>query len=291
MLTGSLVALVTPMHEDGQIDFDALKRLVDFHIDQGTVGLVAVGTTGESATLSPDEHVRVVQTVVRHAAGRVPVIAGAGSNCTAHAIELARAMQATGADMLLSVAPYYNKPGQEGMYLHFRTLAEAVDLPLILYNVPGRTVADLGNDTVLRLAQIDNIVGLKDATGQIGRHCDLVRRAPADFALYSGEDATSMAYLLCGGHGVISVTANVAPALMSRLCNAALNGDITQARACNDKLQDLHHRLFVEPSPAPSKWALCRMGLIKGGIRLPLTGLTEASQPLVEAALHNAEIL
>jgi 4-hydroxy-tetrahydrodipicolinate synthase len=291
MLTGSLVALVTPMHEDGQVDFEALKRLVEFHIDNGTAGLAAVGTTGESATLSTDEHIRVVQAVVRQAAGRIPVVAGAGSNCTAHAVELARAMQATGADLLLSVAPYYNKPGQEGMYLHFRTLAEAVDIPVLLYNVPGRTVADLGNDTVLRLAEIDNIVGLKDATAQIGRHCDLVRRVPADFALYSGEDATSMAYLLCGGHGVISVTANVAPALMNSLCQAALNGDITRARACNDKLQDLHHRLFIEPSPAPSKWALHRMGLIENGIRLPLTGLTEASQPLVEAALHDAELL
>lgn len=291
MLTGSQVALVTPMHEDGQIDFEALKRLVEFHIENGTAALVAVGTTGESATLSTEEHTRVVQAVVRQAAGRIPVVAGAGSNCTAHAIELARTMQAVGADMLLSVAPYYNKPGQEGMYLHFRALAEAVDLPVLLYNVPGRTVADLSNETVLRLAQLDNIVGLKDATANIGRHCDLVRRAPADFALYSGEDATSMAYLLCGGHGVISVTANVAPALMSRLCSAALNGDITQARACNDKLQDLHHSLFIEPSPAPCKWALARMGLIEGGIRLPLTGLTEASQPLVEAAMQYAEIL
>jgi 4-hydroxy-tetrahydrodipicolinate synthase len=291
MLTGSLVALVTPMHADGQVDFEALKRLVEFHIDNDTAGLVVVGTTGESATLTTEEHVRVVQSVVREAAGRIPVVAGAGSNCTAHAVELGRAMQASGADMLLSVAPYYNKPGQEGMYLHFRTLAEAVDIPVLLYNVPGRTVADLANDTVLRLAQIDNIVGLKDASANIARHCDLTRRAPGGFALYSGEDATSMAYLLCGGHGVISVTANVAPALMHRMCTAALNGDITQARACNDKLQDLHHRLFVEPSPAPSKWALSRLGLIESGIRLPLTGLTEASQPLVEAAMKNAEIL
>jgi 4-hydroxy-tetrahydrodipicolinate synthase len=291
MLTGSLVALVTPMQENGQVDFEALERLVEFHIANATDGLVAVGTTGESATLTMDEHIAVVETVVRQAGGRVPVVAGAGSNNTAHAIELARQMQACGAEMLLSVAPYYNKPSQEGIYRHFRSQAEAVEIPVILYNVPGRTVADLANDTVLRLAEIDNIVGLKDATANIARHCDLLRHVPSDFALYSGEDSTSMAFMLCGGHGVISVTANVAPRLMSQLCQAALAGDILLARALNDKLQDLHQQLFIEPSPAPSKWALARLGLISDGIRLPLVSLTDASKPLVEAAMIQAEIL
>ncbi|MBV8046109.1 MAG: 4-hydroxy-tetrahydrodipicolinate synthase [Paludibacterium sp.] len=291
MLTGSLVALVTPMREDGQVDFPALKRLVDFHIEQGTAGIVAVGTTGESPTLTHEEHRAVVQTVAQHAAGRVTVIAGAGANATAHAVELARDMQAAGADMLLSVAPYYNKPSQEGLYQHFRAQAEAVALPVLLYNVPGRTVADLSNDTILRLAQIDNIVGLKDATGNLARHADLTRHAPADFALYSGDDSTSLAYLLSGGHGVISVTANVAPRLMSRLCLAAQAGDIPLARSCNAMLQDLHQRLFIEPSPAPSKWALARLGLIQNGIRLPLMPLTDASQPLVEAAMKQAEVI
>lgn len=291
MLTGSLVALVTPMQEDGQVDFAALKRLVDFHIDNGTAGIAAVGTTGESATLELDEHVAVVETVVAQSRGRVPVIAGAGANSTAHAITLARRMRDAGADMLLSVTPYYNKPSQEGIYRHFRSQAEAVDLPLILYNVPGRTVTDLANDTIVRLAEIDNIVGLKDATARIGRHCDLVGRLPQDFALYSGEDATGLAYMLCGGHGVISVTANVAPALMSRMCRAALSGDIAEARRCNDRLQALHHQLFIEPSPAPAKWALARLGLIPNGIRLPLVGLTETGRQSVEAAMIQAGIL
>jgi 4-hydroxy-tetrahydrodipicolinate synthase len=291
MLTGSLVALVTPMREDGQVDFTALQRLVEFHIENGTAGIVAVGTTGESPTLNMTEHRAVVETVVRQTAGRIPVIAGAGANSTAHAVQIAREMQSAGADMLLSVAPYYNKPSQEGMYRHFRAQAEAVSLPILLYNVPGRTVADLDNDTVLRLAQLDNIVGIKDATGNMARHGDLARRAPAGFALYSGDDASALPYLLSGGHGVISVTANVAPALMSRLCHAALSGDIPQARSCNDMLLGLHHRLFIEPSPAPCKWALARLGLIPNGIRLPLMPLTETSQPLVEAAMKQAEII
>jgi 4-hydroxy-tetrahydrodipicolinate synthase len=291
MLTGSLVALVTPMLEDGQVDFEALNRLVEFHITNGTQGLVAVGTTGESATLTTSEHIAVVEAVVRQTAKRIPVVAGAGANNTAHAIELARQMKDAGADMLLSVTPYYNKPSQEGIYQHFRAQAEAVDLPVILYNVPGRTVADMDNNTVLRLAEIDNIIGLKDATANIGRACDLVRKAPANFALYSGEDSTSMAFMLCGGHGVISVTANVAPRLMNQLCQASLAGDITLARKLNDKLQDLHNKLFVEPSPAPCKWALTRLGLISEHIRLPLVNLTRTGQALVEAAMHQAEIL
>ncbi|WP_147694866.1 4-hydroxy-tetrahydrodipicolinate synthase [Vogesella mureinivorans] len=291
MLTGSLVALVTPMFEDGQVDFESLKRLVDFHIDNGTDGIVAVGTTGESATLGVEEHIKVVEAVARHAAGRVTVVAGTGANSTAEAIELAQLAKQAGASHSLSVVPYYNKPTQEGIYQHYRTIAEAVDIPLIMYNVPGRTVADMSNDTALRLAQIDNIVGLKDATGDIGRACDLVLRAPADFALYSGDDATGMAFMLCGGHGVISVTANVAPALMSQLCKAARGGDTTAARAINDQLQGLHKQLFCEPNPIPAKWALHRMGLMPAGLRLPLTPLSQGSVAIIEAAMKQANTL
>ncbi|WP_024301558.1 4-hydroxy-tetrahydrodipicolinate synthase [Pseudogulbenkiania sp. MAI-1] len=291
MLTGSLVALVTPMLEDGQVDFESLKRLVDFHIDNGTDGIVAVGTTGESATLGVEEHIAVVEAVVKHAAKRVAVVAGTGANSTAEAIELAEHARQVGVDMTLSVVPYYNKPTQEGMYQHFRAIAEAVDIPVILYNVPGRTVADMNNDTALRLAQIPNIVGIKDATGDIGRACDLVLRAPKDFALYSGDDPTGMAFMLCGGHGVISVTANVAPKLMSELCQAALAGDTVRARAINDKLQGLHKQLFIEPNPIPAKWALQQMGRIPGGLRLPLTPLTDAATSAVRAAMQQAEVL
>lgn len=291
MLTGSLVALVTPMFEDGQVDFESLKRLVDFHIDNGTDGIVAVGTTGESATLGVEEHIKVVEAVARHAAGRVTVVAGTGANSTAEAIELAQLAKQAGASHSLSVVPYYNKPTQEGIYQHYRTIAEAVDIPLIMYNVPGRTVADMSNDTALRLAQIDNIVGLKDATGDIGRACDLVLRAPADFALYSGDDATGMAFMLCGGHGVISVTANVAPALMSQLCKAARGGDTTAARAINDQLQGLHKQLFCEPNPIPAKWALHRMGMMPAGLRLPLTPLSQGSVAIIEAAMKQANTL
>ncbi|MTD33496.1 4-hydroxy-tetrahydrodipicolinate synthase [Paludibacterium sp. dN 18-1] len=279
MLTGSLVALVTPMFDDGRVDFESLQRLVEFHIQNGTDGIVAVGTTGESATLGVEEHIAVVKSVVQQVAKRVKVIAGTGANSTAEAIELSRHAKEAGADMTLSVVPYYNKPSQEGMYQHFRAIAEAVDIPLILYNVPGRTVADMNNNTALRLAEIPNIVGLKDATGDIGRACDLIRRAPKNFALYSGDDATGMAFMLCGGHGVISVTTNVAPKLMSELCKAAFSGNIAKAREINDKLQGLHKLLFVEPNPAPSKWALQRTGLIPGGIRLPLGGLDRRLAP------------
>ncbi|SCK17396.1 4-hydroxy-tetrahydrodipicolinate synthase [Vogesella sp. LIG4] len=291
MLTGSLVALVTPMFEDGQVDYQSLNRLVDFHIANGTDGIVAVGTTGESATLGVEEHIKVVEAVVKHAAGRVAVVAGTGGNSTAEAIELARLAKGAGASHTLSVVPYYNKPTQEGIYQHFRAIAEAVDIPVILYNVPGRTVADMSNDTALRLAQIDNIVGLKDATGDIGRACDLVLRAPADFALYSGDDATGMAFMLCGGHGVISVTANVAPRLMSDLCKAARAGETQTARKLNDKLQGLHKQLFVEPNPIPAKWAMHRMGLMPAGLRLPLTPLGTGSVPVVEAAMRQAGVL
>ncbi|MCP9760200.1 4-hydroxy-tetrahydrodipicolinate synthase [Aquitalea sp. S1-19] len=291
MLTGSLVALVTPMFEDGQVDFNALSNLVDFHIDNGSAGIVAVGTTGESATLTVDEHLAVVQAVIRHAAGRIPVVAGTGANSTAEAVELSRHAKELGADMTLSVVPYYNKPTQSGIYQHYRTIAEAVDIPLIMYNVPGRTIADMSNDTALKLAEIPNIVGLKDATGDIGRACDLIRRAPADFALYSGDDPTGMAFMLCGGHGVISVTANIAPHAMSALCVAARAGNCHAAREINDRLQGLHKHLFIEPNPIPSKWALERMGLIASGIRLPLEPMSSEAIPTVEAAMRQACVL
>ncbi|OHX13069.1 4-hydroxy-tetrahydrodipicolinate synthase [Chromobacterium sphagni] len=291
MLTGSLVALVTPMSQDGAVDFAALQRLVEFHIENGTAGIVAVGTTGESATLSVEEHIEVVAAVVKYAAGRVKVIAGAGGNATAEAIELGQRSAEAGADMLLSVVPYYNKPTQEGLYQHFKAIADASALPVILYNVPGRTVADMSNDTALRLAEHPNIVGLKDATGDIARLCDLRLRAPADFALYSGDDASGMAFMLCGGNGVISVTANIAPRQMSELCAAAIGGKAERARAINDKLQGLHKQLFVEPNPIPAKWALARMQRIPEGIRLPLTPLSQAAEAAVEAALKQAEVL
>lgn len=288
MRTGSWVALVTPMFSEGQIDFDALERLVDFHLANQTDGLVVVGTTGEAATLAADEQVAVVRAVVGQVAKRVPVMAGVGANGTAVAIERARAMQAAGADCLLSVVPYYNKPSQEGLYQHFKAQAAAVDRPLVLYNVPSRTVADLHNDTVLKLAEIDNIVGLKDATGQLARLDDLRRRLPRNWALYSGDDASACAFILCGGQGVISVTANVAPRMMSQLCQAALAGDAALARAINDQLSMLHQQLFSEPNPAPSKWVLAKMGLIDQGIRLPLMPFTESSQSLMNTALKQA---
>ncbi|KZE26098.1 dihydrodipicolinate synthase [Crenobacter luteus] len=291
MLTGSQVALVTPMFDDGRVDFESLKRLVEFHIQNGTAALGAVGTTGESATLTVDEHIAVVKATVEYAAGRVPVVAGTGGNSTAEAIELARLAKEAGADYSLSVVPYYNKPTQEGIYRHYRAIAEAVDLPVILYNVPGRTVADMSNDTVLRLAEVPGIVGLKDATGDIGRACDLARRVPDNFALYSGDDPTGMAFMLCGGHGVISVTANVAPKAMSELCAAALAGKPREARAINDRLQGLHKHLFAEPNPIPAKWALARMGLIGAGLRLPLTPMTDAPVAPLEAAMREAGVL
>ena len=291
MLTGSLVAIVTPMLEDGSVDFEALDRLVDFHIESGTSGIVAVGTTGESAALAVEEHLQVVAAVVKRAAGRIKVIAGAGANSTHEAIDLTRESRRLGADQVLSVVPYYNKPTQEGMYRHFRAIAESTDIPVILYNVPGRTVADMCNDTVLRLAEIPNIIGLKDATADLARCCDLVKRTPKDFALYTGDDATAMAFMLCGGHGVISVTANVAPRQMAELCRAAIAGDVLAARRINDPLQDLHKDLFCEANPIPVKWALERMGRIPAGIRLPLTRLSDAGQSKVEAALKAANLI
>ena len=290
MLSGSLVAIVTPMFEDGSLDIGRFKSLIDWHIAEGTQGIVVVGTTGESPTVNFDEHKELIRIAVEHAAGRVPVIAGTGANSTAEAVELSESAKLSGAQFSLSVVPYYNKPTQEGMYRHFRAIAEAVDLPLILYNVPGRTVADLQNDTVLRLAQVPNIVGIKDATASLERGSDLLRRAPGSFALYSGEDATGLPLMLMGGHGVISVTANVAPRLMREMCAAALSGDTARARAANNRLLGLHTKLFVEGNPIPVKWALAQMGLIEPGIRLPLVPLSANFHETVREAMRQAGI-
>jgi 4-hydroxy-tetrahydrodipicolinate synthase len=290
MITGSLVAIVTPMFADGGLDFAALRRLVDFHVAEKTDAIVAVGTTGESPTVDVEEHCDLIRMAVTHAAGRIPVIAGTGANSTQEAIELTRFAREAGATAALSVAPYYNKPTQEGIYRHFRAIAEAVEMPLILYNVPGRTVTDASNDTVLRLAQIPNIVGIKDATGSIDRACDLIARAPEGFALYSGDDMTAMATLLHGFHGVVSVTANVAPRQMHELCVAAMAGEGKAAREINARLVGLHRDLFCEANPIPVKWAVQRMGMMAGGIRLPLTPLGAAGQEKVAAAMRLAGI-
>ena len=290
MLKGSLVAIVTPMFEDGSLDLQRLRALIDFHIREGTNGIVIVGTTGESPTVDFEEHCLLIRTAVEHAAGRVPVIAGTGANSTREAIELSAYAKQAGADMSLSVVPYYNKPTQEGLYRHFRAIAEAVDLPQILYNVPGRTVADMQNDTALRLAQIPNIVGLKDATGNMERGAELLRRAPKNFAVYSGDDGTGLALLMLGAHGVISVTANVAPRLMQEMCAAVLAGDFPKARSHNNKLLGLHRHLFVEANPIPVKWVLQQMGLMEGGIRLPLTSLSSSFHDLLRGAMEQADI-
>ena len=290
MITGSIVAIVTPMNADGSLDFERLKALIDFHVAEGTDGIVIVGTTGESPTVDVGEHCELIRVTVEHAAGRIPVIAGTGANSTTEAIELTRFAAEAGANASLSVVPYYNKPTQEGLYRHFRAIAEAVDLPMYLYNVPGRTVADLANDTALRLAEIPNIVGIKDATGNLERACDLVARAPADFGLYSGDDMTAMMFILLGGHGTISVTANVAPRAMHEMCEAARAGDAIRAREINARLLGLHKELFCEANPIPVKWAVARMGLIGDGIRLPLTELSEPMHGRVRAAMAQAGI-
>lgn len=290
MITGSIVAIVTPMHEDGSLDFPRLRSLIDWHVAEGTDGIVIVGTTGESPTVNVDEHCELIRVSVEHAAGRIPVVAGTGANSTAEAVELARFAQEAGAVAHLSVVPYYNRPTQEGLYRHFSTIAEAVGLPLILYNVPGRTVADLSNDTALRLAEIPNIVGLKDATGSIDRACDLIGRAPEGFALYSGDDMTVAAFVLLGGHGTISVTANVAPRAMHEMCAAALAGDGRKTREINARLVGLHRHLFCEANPIPVKWAVARMGLIGDGIRLPLTPLAESCHDRVRQAMRQAGV-
>ncbi|MDO4704679.1 MAG: 4-hydroxy-tetrahydrodipicolinate synthase [Comamonadaceae bacterium] len=291
-LTGSIVALVTPLHEDGSVDFDTLRKLVDWHIDQGTDCISVTGTTGESPTLTHEEHQEVIKAVVEHTARRVPVMAGCGSNATAEAIALARYAQQVGADSQLQIAPYYNKPTQEGMYQHFKAIAEAVpELPMYLYNVPGRTVADLQHDTVLRLAQIPSIIGIKEATGDIARAQRLIQEAPEGFAIFSGDDLTAIALMLCGGHGNISVTANIAPALMSQLCKAAIAGDAPQANAIQKRLMPLHRHLFNEANPIPLKWAMQRLGLCGGALRLPLTPLSQPHQAPLEAALRSAQLL
>jgi 4-hydroxy-tetrahydrodipicolinate synthase len=288
MLKGSLVAIVSPMFEDGSLDLDAFRRLVDWHIVEGTGGIVVVGTTGESPTVDFEEHTLLIKTAIEQAAGRVPVIAGTGANSTREAIDLQAFAKKAGADICLSVVPYYNRPTQEGLYRHFRAIAEAVDIPMIVYNVPGRTVCDMHNDTALRLAQVPNIVGIKDATGNLERGADLVRRAPKGFAIYSGDDATALALTLMGGDGVISVTANVAPRLMHDMCEAAFAGDLARARAVNNKLLGLHRHLFVEANPIPVKWVLQQMDLIRGGIRLPLTPLSSSFHDLLRGAMEQA---
>ena len=290
MLQGSFVAIVTPMHEDGSLDIPSLHQLIDFHITAGTDGIVIVGTTGESPTVDYDEHRELIKTTVDYVAGRIPVIAGTGANSTREAIELTQAAKDLGADACLLVAPYYNKPTQEGLYQHYKAVAEAVDIPQILYNVPGRTGVDLTNETTLRLAEIKNIVGIKDATGSIERGTDLVIRAPKDFAIYSGDDATGMALMLIGGKGVISVTANVAPKLMHGMCVAAMSGKAAEACAINAKLFALHQKLFVEANPIPVKWVLNQMGLISTGIRLPLVQLSASNYQTLLNAMKNANI-
>ena len=291
MITGSIVAIVTPMHEDGSLDFEAFRRLVDHHITEGTDAIVVAGTTGESPTVDVDEHCELIKVAVDSAARRVPIIAGTGANSTAEAIELSRFARRVGANACLSVVPYYNKPTQEGLYRHFRAIAEAVDTPVILYNVPGRTVADLGNDTALRLAEIDNVVGIKDATGNLERGSDLLARAPKDFAVYSGDDASAIGLMFLGGHGSISVTANVAPRLMHEMCAAAMAGDVARARELHFRLLPLHRNLFVEANPIPVKWACAKLGMISSGIRLPLTALTAGGQEPVMRALQHAGLL
>jgi len=290
-ITGSLVALVTPMRDDGSVDFDALRRLIDWHVAEGTSCIVAVGTTGESPTVNVEEHCEVIRVAVEHAKGRVPIMAGAGANSTAEALELTRFAKKVGADCTLQVVPYYNKPTQEGLYRHFKAIAEGVDLPLYLYNVPGRTVADLGHETTLRLAQVPGIAGLKDATGNLDRAAWLIKQAPKGFAIYSGDDQTAIALMLLGGHGNVSVTANVAPRAMAELCAAAMAGDGRRAAAIHLQLLALHRQLFVEANPIPVKWALARMGKIGPALRLPLVSMSETHIPAMEAALREAGAL
>lgn len=288
MITGSLVAIVTPMHEDGSLDLDGMRRLVDFHVREGTDAIVVVGTTGESPTVSVEEHHELIRVVVKHAAGRIPVIAGTGANSTAEAIEMTKFAKEAGADAALSVVPYYNKPTQEGLYRHFKAIAEAVDMPVLLYNVPGRTVADLGNETALRLAQIPNIVGIKDATGNVDRFSELIARAPKGFAVYSGDDSSACALMMMGGAGNISVVANIAPRMMHEMCAAALAGDFVKARELNFRMLALHRQLFCEANPIPVKWACQQLGLIEAGIRLPLTPLSPECHDRVRAAMRQA---
>jgi 4-hydroxy-tetrahydrodipicolinate synthase len=289
-ITGSIVAIVTPMHDDGSLDSEALRRLIDWHVAEGTQCIGVVGTTGESPTVSVEEHCEVIRVAVEHAKGRIPIMAGAGANSTAEAIELSRYALKVGADCTLSVVPYYNRPSQEGIYRHFRAIAEAVDIPMVLYNVPSRTVADMDVETTLRLAEVPGVIGIKEASGDIVRAAMLVKRAPRGFSIYSGDDGTAIALMLLGGHGNVSVTANVAPRAMQALCTAALAGDGREAARIHLNLLPLHRALFVEPSPAPTKWALNRLGRCGPGLRLPITPLSAAGQAVVDAALREAGI-
>jgi len=290
-IRGSIVALVTPLLPNGQVDYPTLRKLIDWHIAQGTDCIGVVGTTGESPTVNVEEHCEIIRVAVEQSAGRVPIMAGCGANSTAEAIELAQFAQKVGANCQLQVVPYYNKPTQEGQYLHFAAIAEAVDLPVILYNVPGRTVADMSHETVLRLTNVPGIVGIKEATGNIERAQWLIKDAPDDFAIYSGDDPTAVTLMLCGGQGNVSVTANVAPKLMHELCKAAMAGDVQAAMNIQFKLLTVHKHLFVEPNPIPVKWAMERMGLCGGTLRLPMTPLSEHLKPTVEAALHSAGLI
>ena len=288
MLKGSLVALITPMNQDGSINYEQLHDLIDWHIENGTDGIVAVGTTGESATLPVEEHLAVIEATVKHVNKRVPVIAGTGANNTVEAIALSKAAEQAGADYTLSVVPYYNKPSQEGIYQHFKAIAEATSIPMIIYNVPGRTVVSMSNDTILRLAEIPNIVGVKEASGKIGSNIELINSVPEGFAVFSGDDPTGLPFMLCGGHGVVTVAANVAPKLFADMCQAALEGDIATARRLNEQLIPIYNTMFCEPSPAAPKWGLSLLGKCEPHVRLPLVALTEAGQAKVRAALEKS---
>ena len=290
-ILGSIVAIVTPMHDDTQVDYDGLRRLIDWHIAEGTDCIGVVGTTGESPTVSVAEHWEIIRVAVEHAKGRVPIMAGTGANSTAEAIEHSRYAKKVGAACTLSVVPYYNKPSQEGIYRHFKAIAEAVDIPMVLYNVPGRTVADLSVETTLRLAQVPGIVGIKEASGDIERACWLIKQAPKGFSIYSGDDPTAVALMLLGGHGNVSVTANVAPKAMHQLCMAALEGRVREATELHMKLLPLHKNLFIEPSPAATKWAMAKLGLCGAALRSPMTPLTPAGQAVVEQSLRDAGLL
>ena len=291
MLKGSIVALITPMHEHGGVDFENLRKLVDFHVENGTDGIVSVGTSGESATLDIDEQIEVIRHTVDMANRRIPVIAGTGANSTSEALELTSRAAELGVDACLLVVPYYNKPTQHGLYRHFKAIAEGVDVRQILYNVPGRTALDMDNDTVVQLAEIPNIVGIKDATADIARVGDFLNRCGDDFAVYSGDDATTLELLKAGGHGCISVTANVAPKQMHEMCHAALRGDLPLAERINRSLDDLHASLFLESNPIPAKWAVSQLGLAEQGIRLPLTWLSEEYHARVKAAMRRAGVI
>jgi len=290
-ISGSIVALVTPLHEDGSVDYPTLRTLIDWHIAEGTHCIGVVGTTGESPTVSVEEHCEIIRVAVEQAAGRVPIMAGAGANSTREAIELSEFAKKVGADCTLQVVPYYNKPTQEGIYQHFKAIAEAVDIPVVLYNVPGRTVADMSVETTLKLAQVPGVIGVKEATGNLERAAWLIKQAPKGFSIYSGDDPTAVALMLLGGHGNVSVTANVAPRGMSQLCEAAMARDTARAIELHMQLLPLHKHLFVEPNPIPVKWALAKMGKCGGTLRLPLTPLSDGAQSTVEAALREAGVL